>query len=270
MKGRVLIIAGSDSGGGAGIQADIKAVTALDGYAATALTALTAQNTCGVSAIHEVPADFIAEQIRVVLQDIGADCIKIGMLHRPEVIGAVADVLDAEGEGIPIVLDTVMIAKGGASLLEDAAVEALRERLLPRAFLITPNVPEAEVLAGRTIATAVEAAEAGRDLRRQGPDFVLMKGGHLSGEAVVDQLIGPEGTDRFESPRIDTRHTHGTGCTLASATAAGMAQGLSVRDAVVRARQYVLEAIRQAPGIGAGHGPLNHAHTFAGFEDVSG
>lgn len=270
MKGRVLIIAGSDSGGGAGIQADIKAVTALNGYAATALTALTAQNTRGVSAIHEVPVDFIAEQIGVVLQDIGADCIKIGMLHRPEVIEAVADTLDAEGEGIPVVLDTVMIAKGGASLLEDAAVKALRQSLLPRALLITPNVPEAEVLTTRSITTAADAAEAGGELRQMGPDFVLMKGGHMAGETVVDQLIGPEGTERFESPRIDTRHTHGTGCTLASATAAGIAQGRSVRDAVVRARRYVLEAIRRAPGYGAGHGPLNHAHTFSGFDEVSG
>jgi len=266
LKGRVLIIAGSDSGGGAGVQADVKAVTALDGYAATALTALTAQNTRGVSAIHEVPVDFIAEQIRAVLQDIGADCIKIGMLHRPEVIDTVADTLAEEGKGVPVVLDTVMVAKGGASLLEDAAVEALRDRLLPHALLITPNVPEAEVLAGRTIATAAEAAEVGEELRRLGPDFVLMKGGHMAGETVIDQLIGPGGTERFESPRIDTRHTHGTGCTLASATAAGIAQGMSVPEAVARARDYVLEAIRQAPGFGSGHGPLNHAHTFCGFD----
>jgi len=269
LKGRVLIIAGSDSGGGAGIQADIKAVTALEGYAATALTALTAQDTRGVSAIHEVPVDFIAEQIRVVLKDIGADCIKIGMLHKPDVIGTVADALADEGEGVPVVLDTVMIAKGGASLLEEAAVGALRERLLARAVLITPNIPEAEVLAGRTITTAAEAAETGEDLRRLGPDFVLMKGGHLGGETVVDQLIGPEGTERFESPRIDTRQTHGTGCTLASATAAGIAQGMPVGDAVARARSYVIEAIRQAPGFGSGHGPLNHAHTFAGFDEDS-
>jgi hydroxymethylpyrimidine/phosphomethylpyrimidine kinase len=261
-KGRVLIVAGSDSGGGAGIQADIKAVTALGGYAMTAISALTAQNTEGVHGIHEVPADFVAEQIRVVLEDIGADCIKIGMIHRIEVIDAVADALAQYGAGIPLVVDTVMVAKGGAKLLVDDAVEALKKRLVSNARLITPNVPEAEVLTGLSISTDEQAAEAGHQLMTLGPSAVLMKGGHLEGPEVTDLLITGDGQTAFQGPRLETRHTHGTGCTLASACATGIAQGLSLHDAVSRARAYVFEAIRTAPGLGRGHGPLNHGHTI--------
>jgi hydroxymethylpyrimidine/phosphomethylpyrimidine kinase len=263
MRGRVLIVAGSDSGGGAGIQADIKTVTALGGYAMTALTALTAQNTEGVFAIHDVPPAFVAQQMRVVLDDLGADCIKIGMLHRPEIIDAVCEVLNVEAAGIPVVVDPVMIAKGGHALLTPNAMTALRARLVPMARVLTPNLPEAEALAGIDSRDPLALAEC---LLALGPRAVLLKGGHDVGPTVIDMLAeAGRDPERFENPRIDTPHTHGTGCTLASALATGLAQGMGVRDAVVRSRAYVLEAIRTAPGYGRGHGPLNHAHTVVPF-----
>lgn len=263
MHGRVLIVAGSDSGGGAGIQADIKSVTALGGFAMTAITALTAQNTQGVHGIHEVPPEFVAEQIKVVLDDLGADCIKLGMLHRPEIIDTVISVLESHAPGVPVVADPVMIAKGGHSLLEDEAQDALRQRLLPIAALITPNLPEAEVLTGAVIANADDMPAAAASLAALGPKAVLLKGGHLPGDGpLVDVLLDDEGQlHRFEDTRIDTVNTHGTGCTLASATACGIAQGLSMADAVARARGYVRSAILSNPGYGNGHGPLNHAVT---------
>ncbi len=266
MKGRVLIIAGSDSGGGAGIQADIKTVTALGGYAMTAITALTAQNTLGVFGIHECPAEFIEQQLDVVLSDIGADCIKVGMLHRPDVIDAVCDLLEAKAKGIPIVVDPVMVAKGGASLLEKKAVATLKRRMILLASVLTPNIPEAQALTGKTIKDRRDALEAGKMLCTLGPDSVLVKGGHLDGDTVVDLLFeGDTLIEEFEGPRLDTPNTHGTGCTTASAVATGIAQGLSVRDAVARARAYVFEAIRTNPGFGTGHGPLNHGHTVKNF-----
>lgn len=262
MKGRVLIVAGSDSGGGAGIQADIKAVTALGGFAMTAITALTAQNTQGVFGIHEVPPAFVAQQMALVLDDIGADCIKIGMLHRPDIIDAVMTTLADKAPGVPVVADPVMIAKGGHALLEQAAETALRDKVIPAATLITPNLPEAEVLSGRSIKTRddmVAAMDAFSDLGASG---VLLKGGHLEGDAIVDLLRAPDGTvTAFEDTRIDTPNTHGTGCTLASSIACGIAQGMSVVDAVARARLYVRKAIETNPGYGQGHGPLNHAVT---------
>lgn len=263
MQGRVLIIAGSDSGGGAGIQADIKTVTALGGYAATAVTALTAQNTMGVHGIHEVPPSFVAQQIEVVLQDIGADAIKTGMLHRTDVLDAVAATLSRAAPDIPLVVDPVMVAKGGASLLDEDARAVVRDRLIPRATVLTPNIPEAEILAGMTIADEAAMTAAGQKLLALGPGAVLMKGGHLPGEEVFDLLFSEAGVERFASPRIESRHTHGTGCTLASALACGLAQGLSISAAVQRARGYVLQAILSAPGFGRGHGPLNHGHTVA-------
>ncbi|MEX0694877.1 MAG: bifunctional hydroxymethylpyrimidine kinase/phosphomethylpyrimidine kinase [Rhodospirillales bacterium] len=268
MKGRVLIIAGSDSGGGAGIQADIKSVTALGGFAMTAITALTAQNTRGVHGIHDVPTDFVQEQMRVVLSDLGADCIKIGMLHRAEIIHAVVDMLQEMAPSVPIVADPVMIAKGGASLLADAAIDALKSRLLPVASLITPNIPEAEVLSGRRIESRDDMAAAAQVLLAMGPDAVLVKGGHMQDkDRVADVLLTRSGDiEIFEDTRIDTPNTHGTGCTLASAIACGIAQGLSVRDAVMRARAYVRWAIRTNPGYGHGHGPLNHAVTVSEFK----
>jgi hydroxymethylpyrimidine/phosphomethylpyrimidine kinase len=258
-RGRVLIVAGSDSGGGAGIQADIKTVTALGGYAATAITALTAQDTVTVHAIHDVPADFVALQIRAVLQDIGADAIKTGMLHRADIIAAVADTLAEFAPDVPLVVDPVMVAKGGARLLQAEAEAALRERLIPRAAVITPNLPEAEVLAGVTIAAAAAMPAAARALLQLGPRAVLLKGGHLEGDHLVDLLAEQDGnTYRFEGTRLHSSATHGTGCTLASGIAAGLALGQPLNYAVEAARRYVRHAIESAPGFGHGHGPLDH------------
>jgi hydroxymethylpyrimidine/phosphomethylpyrimidine kinase len=267
MQGRVLIVAGSDSGGGAGIQADIKAVTALDGFAATAITALTAQNTLGVHGVEAVSADFIEAQMVAVLTDIGADCVKTGMLVDAPVIERVAATLEAHGADLPLVVDPVMVAKGGASLLRPDAVDALRTLLLPKAALATPNIPEAEALLGEGIESTGAMEGAARALLDLGPAAVLLKGGHLAGDTLVDVLVGAHGVRNFQCRRLDTRHTHGTGCTLASAIAAGLAQGLALEPAVARAWAYVQKAIATAPGLGAGHGPLNHAHTVAPFKD---
>lgn len=260
MSGRVLIVAGSDSGGGAGIQADIKTITALGGYAATAITALTAQNTLGVFGIVSVEPAFIAEQMRVVLEDIGADCIKAGMLHNTAVIETVVDVLEATAAHIPLVVDPVMYAKGGDSLLDPTAKETIRQRLLPKAALITPNVREAEALSGLAIREFADLVEAAQQLLKLGPAAVLVKGGHLPGEMVSDYLVWPNGEKTFTGPRLPSRNTHGAGCTLASAIAAGLAQGLEISAAVGRALIYVREAIRTAPHLGKGRGPLNHGH----------
>ncbi len=254
--GRVLIIAGSDSGGGAGIQADIKTVTLLGGYAATAVTAITVQNTMGVFGVHKVPTEVILAQARAVLDDIGADVIKTGMLGDAQVVEAISDLL--EQAGLPAVIDPVMAAKGGASLLDSTAMEAVRTRLVPRARLLTPNAPEAAALTGLDVHTHDEMRRAGEALMAMGAGAVLMKGGHIDGPIVTDILITPEGETTFAGDRIDTRHTHGTGCTLASACATGLAQGMKLEDAVARAWSYVAEAIRAAPGLGSGHGPLGH------------
>jgi hydroxymethylpyrimidine/phosphomethylpyrimidine kinase len=260
MRGRVLIVAGSDSGGGAGIQADIKTVTMLDAFAATAITALTAQNTNGVFGVLPIDPAFIRQQMEVVLDDIGADAIKTGMLHDSAVIETVAAVLEERAPKVPLVLDPVMVAKGGAPLIQTDAIATLKRRLLPRAALLTPNLPEAEILAGRRIADVGTMREAARALLSLGCDAVLLKGGHLDGDTVHDILATAGGLREWQSPRIDSRHTHGTGCTLASAIAAGLAQGLGIEAAVERARDYVQRAIASAPGIGHGHGPLDHAH----------
>jgi hydroxymethylpyrimidine/phosphomethylpyrimidine kinase len=262
MRGRVLVCAGSDSGGGAGIQADIKTVMALGGYAATAVTALTAQNTLGVQAVVGVLPDFIRLQIRSVLTDIGADAIKTGMLADSQTIDAVCDALAEHGAGIPLVADPVMVAKGGHRLLAEDAIATLVARLLPMAALITPNIPEAEALTGHTIATVPEMHRAAEALLRRGVAAVLLKGGHMDGPILTDLLATPDGMETFESPRLATRHTHGTGCTLASAVACGIARGLPLRAAVVRGRAYVRAAMLAAPGLGAGHGPLGHGVTI--------
>lgn len=259
MKGRVLIIAGSDSGGGAGIQADIKAVTAMDGFAATAITALTAQNTEGVHDVLAIEPGFIARQIEVVLTDIGADALKTGMLHSAEVIGVVAAALRKHAPGVPLVVDPVMVAKGGHRLLLNESEAALRNVLLPMAGVVTPNLPEAEVLAGVPVKDEAGMRGAAQRLAELGAKAVLVKGGHLEGDRIIDILFHDGRFERFEDARIHTRHTHGTGCTLASAIAAGLAQKMSLLDAVARARTYVRQAIETAPGIGRGHGPLNHA-----------
>ena len=271
MQGRVLIIAGSDSGGGAGIQADIKTVTALSGYAMTAITALTAQNTEGVFGVHEVPEAFIREQIRVVLSDIGADCIKIGMLHRASVIKTVAETISALAPGVLVVLDPVMIAKGGHSLLEPDALDALKRHLIPLATLVTPNVPEAEALSGHNIACVADMGAAAEAIASLGgddkPEAVLIKGGHMTGETLSDVLWFRDAPPEIiEGNRIDSTSTHGTGCTLASAIACSLAQGMDLKAAALRARNYVVAAIETAPGLGKGHGPLNHAHTCRKFD----
>jgi hydroxymethylpyrimidine/phosphomethylpyrimidine kinase len=266
LQGKVLIIAGSDSGGGAGIQADIKAVTALNGFAMTAITALTAQNTQGVFNIYNIPTSFIAEQIKVVLGDIGADAIKIGMLSQPEIIRVVCDTLESEAPEVPIILDPVMVAKGGASLLDEEAIYALKTLMVPRALVLTPNIPEAEALAGILAPRVEEAESLALALSILGPQAILLKGGHREGKDVVDLLMeGGQVLETYTSTRINTVHTHGTGCTLSSALAVGIAQGLTLKNSVKRARKYVQEAIRTAPCYGKGHGPLNHAHTFNKF-----
>ena len=256
LPGRVLIVAGSDSGGGAGVQADLKTVMALGGYGATAITALTAQNTLGVQGVLPVPPAFVQQQMRSVLDDIGADAVKTGMLGTADMVAAVAEVL--RGAGLPVVVDPVMVAKGGASLLDRDAVAALVRDLLPLAAVLTPNVPEAEALLERGIPDHAAARDAARALLDIGAHAVLLKGGHLSGPVVEDILATPDGIEVIRSARIETRHTHGTGCTLASAVAAGLAQGMALRDAVVRAGAYVHAAILAAPGLGGGHGPLWH------------
>ena len=263
MHGRVLIIAGSDSSGGAGIQADIKSVTALGGYAATAVTALTAQNTLGVHKVVPSTPNFVAQQIDVVLSDIGADCIKTGMLHDAGIVNAVADVLERAAPNIPLVVDPVMVAKGGHSLLHEEARVALKKRLLHKAAVVTPNVPELSALCGdEPIDNIWDLERLAHALCSSGVQAVLAKGGHLVGKAVSDILVNPSGeVEVFESLRIETVHTHGTGCTLASGIATGLAQGLPLSDAVTRARKFVHKAISAAPGLGAGHGPLNHTVT---------
>jgi hydroxymethylpyrimidine/phosphomethylpyrimidine kinase len=266
MKGRVLIVAGSDSGGGAGIQADIKTVTALGGYAATAVTALTAQNTEGVFGVVPVDPDFVRRQMAVVLNDIGADAIKTGMLHDAAVIDAVSESLEDLDERIPVVVDPVMVAQSGAALLQSDAVRTLSRRLVRRAALLTPNLHEAERLTGLTIGSVADMEQAAGRILAMGCRAVLLKGGHLDGDTVVDVLAGAEGAVRFENPRIDTPHLHGTGCTLASAIATGLAQGLGLTEAYRRARAYLQEAIRTAPGLGKGAGPVNHGHTVRPFD----
>lgn len=242
MIARVLVIAGSDSGGGAGIQADIKAISALGGHAMTAITAITAQNTLGVSAIHPVPAEMVIAQMDAVLDDIGVDAVKIGMIGSPQTAHAVADRLEAL-KGVPVVFDPVMIATSGSSLADGDTIAAF-ERLMKRATLTTPNLPELEELGGEATVLAHGCS-------------LLVKGGHAEGDMLTDRLVAVDGTEmQWTDLRIDTPHTHGTGCTLASAIATGLAQGMSMPEAVARARHYVRAALSGAPGLGQGHGPM--------------
>ena len=261
MKGRVLICAGSDSGGGAGIQADIKTVTALGGFATTAITALTAQNTMGVSSIIEVPINFLLEQIRVVLSDLGADCIKTGMLHNAQVIEAVSEAIEKDGGKKYLVVDPVMVAKGGHELLELSALHALKSHMIVRADLLTPNIPEAELLTGLEISDIDTMRRAAYAILEMGSKAVLLKGGHLKDETLTDILVTKDAEKTYSGPRLLTKHTHGTGCSMASAVATGIAQGDTLERAVQRAKAYVFTAIKTAPQFGKGHGPLNHAHT---------
>ena len=258
MPPRLLVIAGSDPSGGAGIQADLKTAQAFGVYAQTAITAVTVQNTLGVTGNHMVPPGIVRDQIIACLSDIGADAIKTGMLGNAEMVEMVAATLAEHAPDIPLVVDPVMVAKGGASLLDDAAVTALKKKLLPLATLVTPNLPEAEALTGIYPRSEHRVRNAAMVFKLTGVGSVLFKGGHGEGEIVRDVLWSGEDFLSFDSPRIDTRHTHGTGCTLATAIACGLAEGLDLSASVGRAIAYVQNAIRTAPGLGAGHGPLNH------------
>lgn len=263
MIANILSVAGSDPSGGAGIQADLKAISANGAYAMAAVTALTAQNTQGVSGVHLVPPDFVADQIRAVFDDVRVDAVKVGMIATAEIAEAVAGSL--EGRGVPVVLDPVMIAKGGAPLLQEDAVSVVRDRLLPLASVLTPNLPEAAHLLGAPVAAERDAMVAqGRALCALGATSVLMKGGHLDGAESPDCLVTPEAVHWFEGARVETKNTHGTGCTLSAALAAQLGQGLAVADAVRVAKAYVLGAIQGAGdlSVGSGHGPTHH---FAGF-----
>ena len=252
----MLVIAGSDSGGGAGIQADIKTAAAHGVFATTAITALTAQNTQGVTGIQEATPSFVTEQIEVVLADIGADIIKIGMLANAPIIQAVLQAL--KKHKIPIVLDTVMIAKGGAPLLKTNAIELLKTKLMPTAYLVTPNIPEAENLTGLKIKDIDTMLKAGQKLIKMGAENVLVKGGHLDSLTLYDVLVTPKNFEVFSTKKIDTKNTHGTGCTLASAIACNLANGIGLNEAVQKATEYVAAAIKNAPNLGQGHGPLGH------------
>ena len=258
---RVLTIAGSDSGGGAGIQADLKTFCALECYGMSAVTALTAQNTLGVSAIHPVPPEFAAAQIAAVFEDIGADAVKIGMLYSARLIRVVAEQL-RKYEARHIVLDPVMVAQSGDRLLEDDAVDAIREYLMPLAEVVTPNVPEAEVLAGRRITGPADMESAGLDLARYGSEAVLLKGGHLEEADSSDllYLCRESRWVRFPAERIASRNTHGTGCTLSSAIAAHLAKGEDLEAAVRQAKIYITAALRAGAAyrLGNGHGPVHH------------
>ena len=259
---RVLTIAGSDSGGGAGIQADLKTFSALGCYGMTAITALTAQNTLGVRGIHAVPADFLKAQLQAVLDDIGVDAVKIGMLHAPDIVRVVAWAID-HYQLKQVVLDPVMVATSGDRLIEEATVQVLREELFPRASLITPNLDEAALLLGQALPDEASLEPAARALLAQGAGAVLLKGGHLPGEAVTDLLLQPGQLPlRLHSERIHSRNVHGTGCTLSSAIACFLALGWPLREAVQQARAYIIDAIREGAAVrtGQGHGPLCHGH----------
>jgi hydroxymethylpyrimidine/phosphomethylpyrimidine kinase len=251
--GRVLAIGGSDSSGGAGIQADIKTITALGGYAASAVTAVTVQDTLGVHAIHAIPSALVAAQVRAVLADIGADAVKTGMLGDAATAEAAFEALIGWPQ-VPLVVDPVLRAKRGEALMDAVGVKLL----IAIASLVTPNAPEAEVLTGVAVKNFDGQRAAAEVLLGWGLKAVLVKGGHVPGERVIDLLVTPDGETVFEGERIATRHTHGTGCTLASACATGLAQGLPLVEAVARAWAYTAEAIRRAPGLGAGAGPLDH------------
>lgn len=257
-RGAVLSVAGSDSGGGAGIQADIKTITLLGSYAATVLTALTAQNTCGVSSIHGLPPSFMLDQLDAVLSDIPIDVIKTGMLHTPAMISALAERLGERKAFIPVVIDPVMVAKGGAALLEREALQVFCDQLLPLAYLLTPNVPEAERILGRSIRNEPEMERAASELHAMGAANVLIKGGHLAGNISTDVLFDGNRCHHVSSERIFTGNTHGTGCSYASAIAALLAQGEPLPTAVERSKTFITSAIRLARSLGKGHGAVNH------------
>jgi hydroxymethylpyrimidine/phosphomethylpyrimidine kinase len=252
-----LTIAGSDSGGGAGIQADLKTFAAHRVYGTCAITAVTAQNTVGVRAWQAVSVELVVQQIEAVIGDIGANAVKIGMLANVDIVRAV--VLAIDRLKLPyVVVDPVMIAKGGDRLIQEEAIGEMRDNLLPRAYVVTPNIPEAEVLAGQQIRSLADMRAAGERILELGPRVVLVKGGHAEGPESIDVACFRTGTMELRGPRLATSNTHGTGCTLSSAIAANLAKGLTEENALREARHYLDGAIRHAPPIGAGHGPLNH------------
>ncbi|MDA8429577.1 MAG: bifunctional hydroxymethylpyrimidine kinase/phosphomethylpyrimidine kinase [Geobacteraceae bacterium] len=257
-RGAVLTIAGSDSGGGAGIQADIKTITLLGSYAASVITALTAQNTRGVSSIHGLPPSFVIDQLAAVLSDIPVDVIKTGMLHTPAIVSALAENLSERKIMLPLVIDPVMIAKGGATLMDRDAIHVFSRQLLPQAYLLTPNVPEAERLLGKLIRSEAEMEEAARELHGMGAANVLIKGGHLTGHSSTDILFDGTECHTFSAERMFTSNTHGTGCSYASAIAAFLAQGDPLRSAVEKGKEFITTAIRLARPLGKGHSPVNH------------
>lgn len=254
---RAMTIAGSDSGGGAGIQADLKTFMALGVFGTSALTAVTAQNTLGVQGVYPLTAEQVVAQMDAVLCDIGTDAAKTGMLFDAEIIAAVADRLTAH-QVIRLVVDPVMVAKGGHRLLQPSGEEALRRRLLPLAAVVTPNLPEAEALTGRRVRSRAGMEAAARMLVDMGAGAAVVKGGHLEGEAAADLYFDGSTLGWLEAPRCLTRHTHGTGCTFSAAIAAGLAQGRAPLDAVAKAKEFITRAIRKAPGLGGGRGPVDH------------
>lgn len=254
---RVLTIAGSDSGGGAGIEADLKTFTALGVYGMAAITSVTAQNTVGVFGVVDLPPEFVSQQIDLCADDIGVDAAKTGMLSNADIVTAVS--ISVTRSGIEkLVVDPVMVAKSGDSLLRANARLALKEKLLPLAYLVTPNIPEAATLADMDIRTDGEIREAARRIYEMGPKYVLVKGGHLEGPEAVDWLYDGLRFVPFSAPRIDTKNTHGTGCTYSAALAAFLGKGLPIEDAVGRAKHYLTKAIQHSLALGAGHGPLHH------------
>ncbi|MEJ8547699.1 bifunctional hydroxymethylpyrimidine kinase/phosphomethylpyrimidine kinase [Brevibacillus borstelensis] len=254
---KAMTIAGSDSGGGAGIQADLKTFHQFGVYGTSAITAITVQNTLGVAGVYPLPTEAVAQQMHEVLRDIGTDAAKTGMLFDAEIIEAVSREISRFAVK-KLVLDPVMIAKGGAKLLQDEAIAALKRHLLPLAEVVTPNLPEAEFLSGMRIETPEQMRDAAKAIHQMGPRHVMMKGGHLHGDAIVD--IFYDGRDFFEMKheRVPTRHTHGTGCTFSAALTAELAKGTPLVEAVDKANRFIVEAIRTAPQIGGGHGPTNH------------
>ena len=261
---RLLTIAGSDSGGGAGIQADLKTFAALGCYGMSAITAVTAQNTVEVRNVQEIEPAVVADQIDAVFDDIGVDAVKIGMLSSRRIIEVVAERLAARAP-TPTVLDPVMVAKSGAALLDDDAVDSLRELLLPRATLVTPNLPEARRLTGRPVDTVPERIALARELVAAGASAVLVKGGHAPGETVLDLLFDGERVHRFAHPRLATTSDHGTGCTLSSAIAAALGHGRTLVEAVAEATEYLHGALARAFPLGHGHGPVHHFHRYRAF-----
>ena len=259
---KAMTIAGSDSGGGAGIQADLKTFAALGVYGSSTLTAITAQNTVGVTMVHEIPIDIIVAQIDAVLSDIGADAVKTGMLASSAIVETVAEEMERH-QVSRLVVDPVMVAKSGDRLLQEDAVEALRTRLIPLAAVVTPNIPEAEALTGLKIETDEDVRRAAEAIIQLGARAVVVKGGHREGPA-TDLFYDGVRFQEFSAPRIDTVNTHGTGCTFASAVAAGLAKGLEVVESVQLAKDYVTEAIRRSFPVGRGHGPLHHFYKWWG------